>query len=90
MKHHLPYLGHDTTLYEAALLDLFQKYPPSPSGVSITIHEAGKAGAHYTSMYGWPSGTKSIHETAKFVAHKIVGEYLSHVGQVFKGVTLDF
>jgi hypothetical protein len=89
MKHHLPYLGDDTAPYETALLKLFQKYPPAPSGGWITIHEAGKAGGNYTSRYRSP-GTKSIHEIAGLVAHKIVGEYGSHVGQVFKGVTLDF
>jgi hypothetical protein len=87
MKHHLPYLGDDPAPYETALLKLFQKYPPSHSGGWITIHEAGKRGGNYTSRYRSP-GTKS--ETANLVAHKIVGEYESHVGQVFKGVTLDF
>jgi hypothetical protein len=87
MKHYLPYLGDDPAPYETALLKLFQKYPPSLSGGWITIHEAGKAGSNYTSRYRSP-GTNS--ETAKLVAHKIVVEYESHEGQVFKGVTLDF
>jgi hypothetical protein len=90
VNHYLPYLGDDAAPYEAALLDLFQKYPPSSaSDVSITIHKAGKAGGDYTSRYP-PPGTKSIHEFAELMAHKIVREYKSHVGQVFKGVTLDF
>jgi hypothetical protein len=89
MRHHLPYFGDDAGVYSIVLLKLFQKYPPPSSEFSITIHETGKAGAVYTSIYR-PPGTKSIHETAKLVAHKIVAEYKSHVGQVFKGVTLDF
>jgi hypothetical protein len=89
MRHHLPYFGDDAALYNMVLLKLFQKYPPPSSEFSITIHETGKTGGTYTSTYR-PPGTKSIRETAKLVAHKIVGEYKSHVGQVFKGVTLDF
>jgi hypothetical protein len=65
VNHYLPYLGDDAAPYEAALLDLFQKYPPSSaSDVSITIHKAGKAGCDYTSRYP-PLGTKSIHEFAE-------------------------
>jgi hypothetical protein len=48
MKHYLPNLGDDEALYEAAILDILQKHPQSFSGVSITIHEAGKAGGAYT------------------------------------------
>jgi hypothetical protein len=48
MKHHLPNLGNDAATYEAAILDILQKHPQSLSGVSITIHEAGKAGGAYT------------------------------------------
>jgi hypothetical protein len=89
MKHHLPYLEEDAAIYKMILLKLFQKYPPRSSGFSITIHEAGRAGGDYRSRYR-PAGTESIPETATLVAHKIVGEYKSHVGRVFKGVTLDF
>jgi hypothetical protein len=89
MKHHLPYLGDDPAPYETALLKLFKKYPPSPLGGWITIHEAGTAGGNYTSRYRSP-GTKSIHEIARLLAHKIVGKYKVLVGRVFKGVTLDF
>ena len=89
MRHHLPCFGDDAALYNIVLLKLFQKYPPPSSQFSITIHETGRAGSAYTSIYR-PPGKKSIHETAKLVAHKIVAEYRSHVGQVFKGVTLDF
>jgi hypothetical protein len=53
MKHHLPYLGNDTATYEAAILDILQKHPQSFSGVSITIHEAGKAGGAYTAREAW-------------------------------------
>jgi hypothetical protein len=74
---------------EAAIVDIFQKYPPTCSMVSITLHEAGKAGGAYTVHEAWPPG-KSAAYIAKFVAHKIVGEYKSHVGQIFKSVTLDF
>jgi hypothetical protein len=90
MKHHLPYLGNDTATYEAAILDILQKHPQSFSGVSITIHEAGKAGGAYTAREAWPSGSKSAADVAKLVAHKIVGEYKSHAGRVFTRVTLDF
>jgi hypothetical protein len=88
MKYRLPYLGDDT-VYVIVLLKLFQKYPPPSSEFSITIHEAGKVGSGYTSTYR-PPATKSIPETAKLVAHNIMGEYKSHAEQVFKGVTLDF
>jgi hypothetical protein len=88
MKYRLPYLGDDT-VYVIVLLKLFQKYPPPSSEFSITIHEAGKAGSGYTSRYR-PPAIRSIPETAKLVAHNIMGEYRSHAEQVFKGVTLDF
>jgi hypothetical protein len=88
MKYRLPYLGDDT-VYVMVLLKLFQKYPPPSSEFSITIHKAGQAGGDYTSKYR-PPATKSVPETAKLVAHNIVGEYKSHAEQVFKGVTLDF
>jgi len=65
--------------------------PPSRAGGPrpITLHEAGKAGGAYTVHEAWPPG-KSAADIAKLVAHRIVGEYKSHVGQVFKGITLDF
>jgi hypothetical protein len=90
MKHHLPNLGNNAATYEAAILDILQKHPQSFSGVSITIHEAGKAGGAYTAREAWPPGSKSAADIAKFVAHKIVGEYKSHAGRVFTRVTLDF
>jgi hypothetical protein len=39
MKHRL--LFGDLAFYEAAMVDILQKYPWA-SGVAITIHEAGK------------------------------------------------
>jgi hypothetical protein len=87
MKHRL--LFGNAAFYEAAILDILQKYPLSSSVASITLHEAGKAGGAYTVHEAWPPG-KSAADIAKLVAHKIVGEYKSHVGQVFKGITLDF
>jgi hypothetical protein len=90
MKHYLPNLGDDAAVYEAAILDILQKHPQSSSGVSITIHEAGKAGSAYTAREAWPPSSKSVADIAKLVAHKIVGEYKSHAGRVFKRVTLDF
>ncbi len=87
MEHRL--LFGNEAYYEAAILDIFKKYPPMSSMVSITLHEAGKAGGAYTVHEAWPPG-KSAADIAKLVAHKIVGEYKSHVGQVFKGITLDF
>ena len=90
MKHHLPNLGDDAAPYEAAILDILQKHPQSSSGVLIKIHEAGTAGGAYTAREAWPPGSKSPADIAKLVAHKIVGEYKSHAGHVFKGVTLDF
>jgi hypothetical protein len=89
MKHYLPNLGDDEALYEAVILDILQKHPQSSSGVSITIHEAWKAGGAYTAREVWPPGSKSVADIAKLVAHKIVG-YKSHAGCVFKRVTLDF
>jgi hypothetical protein len=87
MEHRL--LFGNEAYYEAAILDIFQKSPPTSSVVSITLHEAGKAGGAYTVHEAWPRG-KSAADIAKLVAHRIVGEYKSHVGQVFKGITLDF
>jgi hypothetical protein len=89
VKHFLRYLGDDAPTYEAALLKLFQKYPPPPSGVAFTLHEAGKVGGTYTVHEVLPPGSKTA-DIAKLVAHKIVAECKSHAGRVFKGVTLDF
>ena len=51
MKHDLGYLGNDPAVYEAALLPLFQKYPPTGTEFSITIHEKGKIGGEYRSHH---------------------------------------
>jgi hypothetical protein len=88
MKHRLPF--GDVAFYEGRIVDILQKYPPSDSVVLITIHEAGKGGGASTVREAWPPGSKSTADIAKLVAHKIVGEYKSHVGRVFKAVTLDF
>ena len=40
MKHRL--LFGDVAFYEAAMVDILQKYPPSVSGVVMHFHEAGK------------------------------------------------
>jgi hypothetical protein len=90
MTHHLRYLGDDPNLYEAALLKLFQKHPPSRKEFSVTIHEAGKLGGTYTSTRLWPASAKSVHERARLAAHEIVGRCKRLVGSVFKDIMLDF
>ena len=51
MEYRLPF--GEVAFYEGALFDRFQKYRPSPSLVSVTIHEAG--GGAYTVRHAWPS-----------------------------------
>jgi hypothetical protein len=91
MKHYLPNLrGRQRPLRKPLYSTSFRKHPQSSSRVSITIHEAGKAGGAYTAREAWPPSSKSVADIAKLVAHKIVGMYNSHAGRVFKRVTLDF
>ena len=91
MKHFLSYLGDDAALYEAALLNLFQRYPPSASAsvVSITIHRKGKAGGNYTATKAWPPGSKNPYEIAKFIAENIVTECKPLAGMTLDGVTIE-
>jgi hypothetical protein len=86
VEYRLPF--GDVAFYKGALLDLFQKYPPSPSLVAVTIHEAG-GGAH-TVHYGWPADSRSAAEIAEFIAGNIWEPYTAHAGQAFDGVTIEF
>ena len=83
MKHRL--LFGDVAFYEAAMVDILQKYPPSASRVVITIREAGK-GSEATVREVWPPGTKSAADIAKFVARKIVQAYTDHSERAFDSV----
>lgn len=87
MKHRLPF-GNEA-YYEAAILDIFQKYPPTSSMVSITLHEAGKADGVHTVHQAWPPGSMSVADIAKFVAHRIVEQCRGRSGKVFDSVTID-
>ena len=87
MEYRLPF--GNVTFYEDALLDLFQKYPPSSSLVSVTIHEA-KGGGGYTVHHAWPPASWSAAEMAGFIARKIWVAYKAHAGQAFDSVTIEF
>ena len=87
MKHRL--LFGDVAFYEAAMVDILQKYPPSASRVVITIHEAGKVSGA-TVREAWPPGSKSAADIAKLVARKIVQVYTDHSERAFDRVTIDF
>ncbi len=87
MKHRL--LFGDVAFYEAAMVNILQKYPPSASGVVITIQEAGR-GSGATVREAWPPGSKSTADIAKFVARKIVQAYTDHSEKAFDPVTIDF
>jgi hypothetical protein len=87
MKHRL--LFGNESHYEAAILDIFQKYPPTSSMVSITLHEAGKADGAHTVHQAWPPDSMSVADIAKFVAHRIVEQCKGRSGKVFDSVTVD-
>ena len=87
MKHRL--LFGDVAFYEAAMVDILQKYSSSASVVVITIHEAGK-GSGATVREAWPPGSKNDAEIAKLVAYKIVQAYSDHSDRAFDRVTIDF
>jgi hypothetical protein len=78
----------DVAFYEAAMVDILQKYPPLASEVVITIHEAGK-GSGATVREAWPPGSKSAADIAKLVARKIVQAYTDHSERAFDRVTID-
>jgi hypothetical protein len=80
----------EVAFYEGALLDLFQKYPPTSSLVSVTIHEAGKGGGAFTVHHAWPRDSRSAVEIAEFIARNIWEPYTAHAGQAFDGVTIEF
>ena len=61
---------------------------PSPSLISVTIHEAG--GAAYTVHHAWPPDDRSAANIAEFIARKIWEAYAAHAGHVFDGVTVEF
>ncbi len=88
MEYRLPFGG--LAFYEDALLDLFQKYPPSSSLISVTIHEAGRGVGTYTVHHAWPPGSWSAADIAKFIARKIWQAYTAHARQAFDSVTIEF
>jgi hypothetical protein len=88
MNHRLPF--GDEASSEAAILDIFQKYPPTTLMVSITLHEAGKGGGVHTVHQAWPPGSMSDADIAKFVSHRIAEMSRDRPGKLFDSVTLDF
>jgi hypothetical protein len=69
VEYRLPF--GDVAFYEEAVSDLFEKHPPSPSVVSVTIREGGKRGSAYKVHHAWPPGSWSAADLAEFIAHKI-------------------
>jgi hypothetical protein len=90
MNHPLPYRGNDPAIYEAALLKLFRKYPPSRLQFSITIYEQGKLSGKDMLIHQWPAAAKTIQEHAKQMAETIVAECKRLTGRPIKGLMLDF
>lgn len=90
MNHPMRYHGNDPGAYEAALLDLFRKYPPSLSEFSITLHETGKISGRGKLTQPWPASVKTVPEKAKRMAETIVAECKRLSGRAIKGITLDF
>jgi hypothetical protein len=86
VEYRLPF--GEVAFYEGALFDLFQKYRPSPSLVSVTIHKA--SGGAYTVLHAWPPDDRSAANIAEFITRKIWEAYAAYAGHVFDGVTVEF
>jgi hypothetical protein len=90
MTHPIRYRGNDPAVYEAALLKLFRKYPPSSSEFSITIYERGKLSGRGKLTHQWLASSKSIQAKAKQMAETIVAESKYFSRDDIKGFMFDF
>ncbi len=88
MKHRLTV--SEAGNYEATVLGILQKHPPTSSVVSITLHEAGSKKSFYTVQQSWRSNSISHADIAKLVARTILAECADNPGKIFDIVTLDF
>jgi hypothetical protein len=75
----------DTT---AAILDIFQKYPPTSSVVSITLHEVGKVMASILSIrLGRQAACARLTSPSLLLAES--EQCRGRSGKVFDSVTVD-
>ena len=88
MKHRLTV--SEAGNYEATVLGILQKHPPTSSVVSITLHEAGSKKSFYTVQQSWRSDSLSHAGVAKLVARTILDECADNPAKVFDIITLDF
>jgi hypothetical protein len=90
MTHPIRYRGNNAAVYEAALLKLFRKHPPSRSEFSITIYERGKLSGRGKLTHQWLASSKSIQAKAKQMAETIVAESKYFSRDDIKGFMFDF
>jgi hypothetical protein len=90
MTHPIRYRGNNAAVYEAALLKLFRKHPPSRSEFSITIYERGDLSGRGKITHQWLASSKSIQAKAKQMAGTIVSESKYFSERDIKGFMFDF